>query len=99
MKFSDIEKTIKATENMIQETRERQRRHGVLLQRAENALDSIGTRQERARAADMIAELKATGSATTYNDSIADFFARCGFYIGGNTQNKYLYKIKFSIDE
>lgn len=99
MNFSDIEKTIKATENMIQETRERQRRHGVLLQRAENALDSIENIQERQRAADIIADLKATGSATTYNDKIADFFARCGFYVGGNTQNKYLYKIKFSIYE
>lgn len=99
MKFSEIEKTIKAAEEMIHKSRERQQQHAALLHRAEGALDSIGTRQERARAADMIAELKATGSATTYNDSIADFFARCGFYIGGNTQNKYLYKIKFSIDE
>lgn len=99
MNFSEIEKTIKAAEEMIHKSRERQRRRGVLLQRAENALDSIENIQERQRAADMIADIKATGSATTYNDSIADFFARCGFYIGGNTQNKYLYKIKFSIDE
>ena len=78
---------------------ERQQRHAALLLRAESALDSIENRQERQRAADMITDLKAKGSATTYNDSIADFFARCGFYIGGNAQNKYLYKIKFSIDE
>lgn len=79
--------------------KERQQRHAVLLHRAENALDSIGTRQERARAADMIADLKATGSATTYNDRIADFFTRCGFHISGSINNKSLYKIKFSVDE
>lgn len=78
---------------------ERQQRHAALLLRAESALDSIENRQERQRAADMIAELKATGRATTYNDRIADFFARCGFYIGGNITNKALYKIKFSIEE
>lgn len=83
MKFSEIEKTIKATEKIIQKSRERQQQHAALLHRAESALDSIENIQERQRAADII----------------ADFFARCGFYVGGNTQNKYLYKIKFSIDE
>lgn len=88
-----------AAEEMIQKSRERMQRHAMLLHRAESALDCIESRQERQRAAGMIAELKATGSATTYNDSIADYFQNCGFYISSNTQNKYLYKIKFSIDE
>lgn len=78
---------------------ERQQRHAVLLHRAENALDRIENKQERERARDIIFELKARGASDTYNENIADFFARCGFYVGGNTQNKYLYKIKFSIDE
>lgn len=99
MEYIEIEKAIKAAEEMIQKSRERMQRHAMLLHRAESALDRIENKQERRRAADMITDLKAKGSATTYNDSSADFFARCGFYIGGNTQNKYLYKIKFSIDE
>ena len=99
MKYSEIEKAIKAAEEMIQKSRERMQRHAMLLHRAESALDGIESRPERKRAADIIADLKATGSATTYSDSIADYFQKCGFYIGGNTQNKYLYKIKFSIDE
>ena len=99
MKYPEIEKEIKAAEEMIQKSRERMQRHAMLLHRAESALDSIENRQERQRAAGMIAELKATGSATTYNDSMADFFQNCGFHISLNTQNKYLYKIKFSIDE
>lgn len=99
MKFSEIEKTIKATEEMIHKSRERQQQHAALLHRAESALDSIENIQERQRAADMIVELKATGSATTYNDKIADYFQNCGFHISGNITNNALYKIKFSIDE
>lgn len=80
-------------------TTERKQLHAELLQRAENALCQIETDQERNRARAMLSELKERGATTTYNDNLADFFARCGFHIGGNTQNKYLHKIKFSIDE
>lgn len=87
--------------------KERQRRHAVLLHRAESVLAELEKNKdyrklstlELYRAKSIILELKERGRASTYNDNIADFFARCGFYIGGNITNKALYKIKFSIDE
>lgn len=78
---------------------ERKQLHAELLQRAGNALYKIETDQERNRARAMLSELKERGTTTTYNDNLADFFARCGFHIGGNITNTALYKIKFSIDE
>lgn len=87
--------------------KERQRRHAVLLHRAESVIAELEKNKdyrklstlELFRAKSIILELKERGHASTYNDNIADFFARCGFHISGNTNNKSLYKIKFSVDE